>query len=593
MKNLSWILMWSIVILTGCSGGDTSVLEQTPKYETYQIISWNIEQEQTFVGHVEPYTHTTVSAKIGWRVNFLAKDKWDTVRWGETLVKLDGAELQVNYNSADSMQSALINLKQETSDMFDAQILAMQEQVNQSKKALDMASVGLNDSHNSYDLSLGGKKIQQTQLMAETVQVELAHTKSVLAQQEQNIYSNAKNTLSQSKTLLWDIGVFVDTLLGISDKHRVKNDRIESFIWAKNILQKQATHTLWVQLNKERTTLSSSIASSQNISTDLSLEDKALIYKTLQATEQFLNKVKTLLDEIYVMLDNSSTSQEFTQTHVDQYKKATLDYKASLEQTLVRWSLQTLDNFREQSQMQITLLTKKGELAQSQFEVAKESISSQYEIVQSQYQQALAGLQALKKQKETQLAQITTQITQTQGNKSMASVQLGNTQVVAPFGGVIIERLANLWQVIGPGTPLFALGKLSVLKVQVSIPESFITKITQWQAIHVTLPSLKKELEWSIDVISPMADVMSKKIPVEIKINNADLSIKFGMYAEVSFGSQRQFGLKIPLNFLRYSFGEAYVLKKDKKVFVEKLWCEEQYCIVVSDWLKEGDIIVK
>jgi len=602
-KKIVILFLWlSLFGLNACSQQNEKWNISTDLYETFSIISGSFENINSYVGNIEPFDYTTVASKIGGKIVDIPVEQWDYVNKNMLLAKLDGMESSVAYNSASDMKIALQQMKIDTERMFDAQILAMQKRVEQSKSALNLADINILDN----ELSTAGKQIQQAQLMYETTLAEYNNTKTVLEQQEKTIYSNAKNSLSQTNILLQDIGIFVDEIFGISLAKKNMNDPYEVYLGAKDSRLKNDTKNLWLSLEKQYKELGILIKST--IKDDIiEEENKQNIFDVLKQTELFLWEVRTLLENVDGVLDKSMVGWNLTQIILDKFKAQNLALQNNLEKTLltaqgsfllgIKWSLQSIEWFKKQSDMQLELLEKKLALSKNEAEIAKDSLWTKSNIAKQQYDEILAGLQALKEQKASQLSQINSQITQLEWNQDMASVQLSNTNITAPFEWVIMEKYVNLWQVVGPGTPIFVLWTNKTLKVVIYVPENSLDNFEIGQVAKIQIWSMNNVYSGVISKISPLVDITSKKVPIEIKLDNSDQKIKLWMYSEVNFEQDLLTGLKIPVDYIKYEFGEAYIYVLDKqnskKIDINVLDCNNWFCLVENKNLVVGDLVIK
>jgi hypothetical protein len=203
----------------------------------------------------------------------------------------------------------------------------------------------------------------------------------------------------------------------------------------------------------------------------------------------------------------------------------------------------------------------------------------------------------LKKQKDAQLSWIKSQLNQIQWNKDLASVQAWNTRIEAPYSWVIVDKLWNLWQVIWMGTPVYSIADTSNLKIKVYIPESQIWNINIYDNALIYISSYWEYFSGQVTNISPMADISSKKIPVEIQIENPDWKLKIWMYWTVNIWNNTQEGSLVPYDFVKYEYWKAYVKSKDSQWKLEKKYldifgCNNQFCLLKNEEMV-WEILVK
>gem|GEM_PF-5201143 len=62
--------------------------------------------------------------------------------------------------------------------------------------------------------------------------------------------------------------------------------------------------------------------------------------------------------------------------------------------------------------MELDLLRKQNSIADQQYEITQKSVDSNYEIAKNQYNEIIANLNSLKKQKDAELSKLDTEITE-------------------------------------------------------------------------------------------------------------------------------------------------------------------------------------
>lgn len=90
----------------------------------------------------------------------------------------------------------------------------------------------------------------------------------------------------------------------------------------------------------------------------------------------------------------------FPMSKINELKNYINIYQANLEKVLltvewnymldIKWTIDSINTFNTQSDMQRTLLNKKVDIAKNQFSLAKEQITNQWSIAEEQYKEALS-----------------------------------------------------------------------------------------------------------------------------------------------------------------------------------------------------------
>ncbi|MGH7364919.1 MAG: efflux RND transporter periplasmic adaptor subunit, partial [Candidatus Rokuibacteriota bacterium] len=142
------------------------------------------------------------------------------------------------------------------------------------------------------------------------------------------------------------------------------------------------------------------------------------------------------------------------------------------------------------------------------------------------------------------LASAAEQIRVAEESIAVAQVQLDNTVIRAPFGGVVIAKAAQPGEMISPmsagggftRTGIGTIVDMDSLEIQVDVNESYINRVTPGQPVEATLNAYP---DWRIPgeviAIIPTADRSKATVKVRIAIKQKDPRIVPEMGARVGF----------------------------------------------------------
>ena len=624
MKNkITFPLLIVASILSGCNSNVRENISISNFQKTYYVSTGNIASDNSYVWNLQSQDTTFLWFKLPWRITNIYVKEWNFVKKWQLLATLDGNEVKTQFASAKDMLASLWNMYKSTENMFDAQISSMKSKIAQAKTGMKGMKTGLWDTQKitKEQLATASKKVNQANIWLQTAESNLNNTKQVLQQKEQNIYSNSKNAIAQSKILLNNFLIFVDQVFGISNKNKHKNDAFESYLSAKNSALKEEIKKDWLILNskyinwnKTVDILLLDIKNSNSVVTNKKLKQR--IYNVLKQTKDLLVLSRKLADKSFTAIDSSVSSRNFPQSMINQYKQQISTYQNKIESALltaqwnfllgIKGSIQNIENFNKQSEMQINLLQKQYELAKAWYETAKQTyeqykaisnwkvneISTKYEVSKNQYKEALKGLEALKKQKAAQLSQIKSQINQVKWNKNLAAVNLWNIKLYSPYEWVITKKIWNIWQVVWAWTPILEIANYKKLKWVFYIPLEEIQKIKVWD--KVIIKWIWKSTTWTISLIYPSINSISKKVQVEIKLDKVPKNWVLWMFITWYPINAEYTWLIIPYQTIKYQYWKPYVLVKKWEEFIKQniiLWhCNTNNCIIKS-WLNLWNII--
>lgn len=122
---------------------------------------------------------------------------------------------------------------------------------------------------------------------------------------------------------------------------------------------------------------------------------------------------------------------------------------------------------------------------------------------------------------------------------ALASVELNkkqalDTQLRAPFDGVIIQKLGEVGQTASPSIAIFSMASNAAPEIEFNAPENLLKSIRVGQTLPVLLPALPKLTGFVGRVTQVSTQGSSGTFPITLKLLNATPQIKAGMTAEVS-----------------------------------------------------------
>lgn len=151
--------------------------------------------------------------------------------------------------------------------------------------------------------------------------------------------------------------------------------------------------------------------------------------------------------------------------------------------------------------------------------------------VQEQLEVAESGLEAAKAQHAAALAEAAS----AEAELERARQALQDTQVRAPFAGFISEKLVTVGEQVAPGTVLFRLVDVAVVKIVVRVPADDIGLLRPGALAQVRVTGFSEPFQGRVAHVGPRADIETRTFPVEILVNNESLPrLLPGMFARAS-----------------------------------------------------------
>jgi len=179
--------------------------------------------------------------------------------------------------------------------------------------------------------------------------------------------------------------------------------------------------------------------------------------------------------------------------------------------------------------------------------LAPEGVVSQQEL-----QQATSALAAAMAAEEAARARIGT-----------LGVRLGETRIESPIDGVVSMRRLDPGALVGPTTPtpILTLVKMDVLRVFVSVNESFVSRVHLGQDATVDLDALPgKKQQGKVVRLAPAMDPITRTLEAEVHLSNKEGLLRPGMYGRGAIVLEvHPKALTVPVTAVQVSSGQSYV----------------------------------
>ncbi len=165
----------------------------------------------------------------------------------------------------------------------------------------------------------------------------------------------------------------------------------------------------------------------------------------------------------------------------------------------------------------------------------------------AQQQQVIAQLSAqLQKTTnpytDTDLQSAAAGVAQAQAQLALAQAGLDQTTILAPFDGVITQKLLSPGAFASSSTPVVAIATPSN-EIHITVEEARIGQILPNQLVQFTLPAYPGvTFQGKVVTVAPGADARAHTFDVKIVGDGSDDRVKPGMYAQVSVTAARHDG---------------------------------------------------
>ena len=231
------------------------------------------------------------------------------------------------------------------------------------------------------------------------------------------------------------------------------------------------------------------------------VERSLLFVGELQAEAEAVVKaeVKGKVLEIYTNLGDAVKKGELiARLDSEEYKISHEQATQALKEARSKYQLARLNRDRADG------LFKKGLISERESDEARESLN---------------GLEATVKERQAAL--------------KMATKRQRDTDIVAPFAGVIKERFVNVGDYVDDKVSVASIVAPSPLKLKASVPERSAGAVRKGMKVFVKVEAYPGNVfEGSLVRVSPSLDPKTRALPIEVAFPNKDGILKPGFFAK-------------------------------------------------------------
>lgn len=227
-----------------------------------------------------------------------------------------------------------------------------------------------------------------------------------------------------------------------------------------------------------------------------------------------------------------------------------------------------------------------------------EQSESQFKLVEQQYNSAKANYEiTTTKTNPENVLSARAQVNQAAASLELVKSQLDNTVVKSPINGVIATRSIDVGELIGSTSIAMSVIDLSSVILDINATEGIVNKIKLGDKVEVVIKAAgDRQLTGEITNISPAADSKTQSYPVRIKLDNADGTLRGGMFAEVKLALDKASDvIAVPISAVidEGSKKFIYVLKGDSAEKREvSTGMFDDSLIVITKGLSENEAVI-
>lgn len=164
------------------------------------------------------------------------------------------------------------------------------------------------------------------------------------------------------------------------------------------------------------------------------------------------------------------------------------------------------------------------------------------------------------------------QVRQAQVGLDAARIKLADTEIVAPYAGLVVKRLMDEGEICGMMPPgiIMIVADVDWMKIEGSVGEMDLRVLEEGMAATVRVDALGgEEIQGTIELISPMVDPRTRTAGVRVVVENSGHRLEMGMSAEISIDLGHRDIIAVPADAVIRSSGtdrtEVFVVDRENK----------------------------
>lgn len=239
------------------------------------------------------------------------------------------------------------------------------------------------------------------------------------------------------------------------------------------------------------------------------------------------------------------------------------------------------------------------QLARNDFERAK-TLHSQQLLSQSEFDQSSAKTEAAERQYDmakNTAAQQYQSLLAARARVTLAQKALADTNVRAPFTGLVGERLVSVGDYVTKGTKIATVMRVDPLRVELTVPEQFVSVVASGRTVTFEVDAYPGEtFVGQVRYVSPSVAAATRALTLEAIVPNPESRLKPGFFATAQIEQANMLpGLLVPSTAVRTISGTARVFVLNGDRVEERVVMVGQVVgdrVEVTSGLKAGERVV-
>jgi len=487
MKKILYLLLLSLFLFS-CSNEkiETDVVKKDFFIEIKKIDEFWKDLVFNKTWKVSSSQDIKLTSQVAWRVSKIFVKEWDQVLSWTIIARME--DNIANYGLA----------------------------LERAQNGLDKASINYESTENKLNkwisdlnINLGNLKIDEynSKSSLELEKIDNSIKKMTIDYENLKIANIQtiewfKNSLDKDLitfiTFTDNIIDFSDKILWITTENKDKNNKFESYLWAKDSRQKAETEEILRDLINYRKIEINKI--------NYDFEWNYWFSENLLIIETWYSIISDLLTNLDDTLDNSIPSiWSLSESTISWYKMSISNYWLSFNwnNAWFVWIKNSINTFLETYKNTEISLLKQIELLSADKDIYIKWLDTRLEIDESTLDEAISNKQLTLRQLDSVMKDARIWYKQALNNYNKLTIK-------APISWIIWTIFTDVWQEVWPGTPLFNISNNLSSEITISFSKDELAYINVWSLIKVNYEW--KSYTGSINSISNIADSNLKYI---------------------------------------------------------------------------------
>lgn len=116
----------------------------------------------------------------------------------------------------------------------------------------------------------------------------------------------------------------------------------------------------------------------------------------------------------------------------------------------------------------------------------------------------------------------------------LINAQIAKTEIRAPFSGLVGLKYVSVGSYIGPNTRIASLQEIDPIKIDFSVPERYISRVTVGDAINFTVQGVDSTFTGEVYAIEPRINTDTRTLEIRAISDNDDQLLYPGAFANIT-----------------------------------------------------------